>query len=98
MRLEASGGFPGAFINDNQSVKMCVLYDKKLKDIICSTVTSTSTLAGSSVSNSGDFYWTEETFEMPHSDWSRPMFNSIQAVPGTDFLIIKSEEEAHSTF
>ncbi|KAI3894935.1 hypothetical protein MKX03_022873 [Papaver bracteatum] len=80
--------------NNTPSMKMCVLYGKKLKDIISSNVTSTSTAAGSS----GDFYWAEETFMMPPFDWSHLMFDSIQAVPGTDLLIIRSEEDAGSTF
>ncbi|KAI3901385.1 hypothetical protein MKW92_032255 [Papaver armeniacum] len=82
-------------ITNTPSMKMCVLYDKKLKDIISS---STSSAAGSSVSNSGDFYWSEETFMMPHSDWRLLQFGSIQAVPGTDLLIIRSEGAAGSTF
>ncbi|XP_026388623.1 putative F-box protein At5g52610 [Papaver somniferum] len=82
-------------ITDTPSMKMCVLYDKKLKDIISSI---SSSVAGSTVSNSGDFYWIQETFMMPHSDWGLLEFDTIQAVPGTDLLIMRSEGHAGSTF
>ncbi|KAI3877308.1 hypothetical protein MKX03_024243, partial [Papaver bracteatum] len=91
---------PDTTINNNTSMKMCVLYDKddddqnkKFKDTIGGATTSAS-----SVGKSSDYYWIAETFMMPPFDWNRLNSDSIQAVPGTDLFIIRSEREAGSSF
>ncbi|RZC87421.1 hypothetical protein C5167_035961 [Papaver somniferum] len=87
------GERPGTTINNNASMKMCVLYDKD--DDIVSSAATTST---SSADGVGDFYWIKETFMMPPFDWDGLDSGSVQAVPGTDLFIISSEGDAGSSF
>ncbi|KAI3855187.1 hypothetical protein MKW92_037923 [Papaver armeniacum] len=85
-------------INNNASMKMCVLYDKYDDIIGSAATTSTSSSAESVGNNSSDFYWVEETFMMPPFDWDGLNPGSVQAVPGTDLFIIRSEGDAGSSF
>ncbi|KAI3884374.1 hypothetical protein MKW92_039531 [Papaver armeniacum] len=90
IRSDAKCSYPP--INNNTSMKMCVLYDdddvqhKKLTGI------SNATTSTSSAGTVSDFYWIEETFMVPPFKWKPKMCDSILAVPETDLLIIKSEE------